>query len=84
MRTTVTLDPDVEAHVRRVMRQRGLTFEQAINDAIRRGFETRGREPDVATRTFAMGEPTVPLDVARRLAAGLEDGERVRRLAKGS
>jgi hypothetical protein len=84
MRTTVTLDPDVEAHVRRVMRERGLTFKQALNDAVRRGFEVAPKEPAIATPTFSMGEPTVPLDGALRLAADLEDDELVRRLAQGS
>jgi len=30
MRTTVTLDPDVERLVRDVMRERGLSFKQAL------------------------------------------------------
>jgi hypothetical protein len=84
MRTTVTLDPDVEAHVRRVMRERGSTFKQALNDAVRRGFETGPKPPATTTPTFSMGEPTVPLDGALRLAADLEDDELVRRLAQGS
>jgi hypothetical protein len=82
MRTTVTLDPDVEAHVRRVMRERGVSFKQALNDAVRRGFE--GPKLATVTPTFSMGEPTVPLDGALRLAADLEDDDLVRRLAKGS
>jgi hypothetical protein len=84
MRTTVTLDPDVEAHVRRVMRERGLSFKQALNDAVRRGFEAAPQRPAVATPTFSMGAPTVPLDGALRLAADLEDDELVRRLAQGT
>jgi hypothetical protein len=85
MRTTVTLDADVEAHVRRLMRERGLTFKQALNDAVRRGFEAAPpQRPAVVTPTFSMGEPTVPLDGALRLAADLEDEELVRRLAQGS
>jgi hypothetical protein len=82
MRTTVTLDPDVEAHVRRVMRERGLSFKQALNDAGRRGFERPTSA--VETPTFSMGEPAVPLDGALRLAADLEDEELVRRMSVGS
>ena len=37
MRTTVTLDADVEAIVRFAMRERGISFEAALNDAVRRG-----------------------------------------------
>ena len=33
MRTTVTLDPDVEAQLRAAMRERGVSFKVAINDA---------------------------------------------------
>ena len=35
MRTTVTLDPDVEAKLKAAMRQRGISFKVAINDAVR-------------------------------------------------
>lgn len=84
MRTTVTLDPDVEAHVRRLMRERDVTFKQALNDAIRRGIASTSQAPAHGTPTFSMGEPTVPLDGALRLAADLEDDEVVRQLARGS
>jgi len=38
MRTTVTLDPDTRLLVERAMRERGLTFKQAVNEAIRAGL----------------------------------------------
>jgi len=38
MRTTVTLDPDVETLIQTVMREKGLSFKQAINAAIRAGL----------------------------------------------
>ena len=38
MRTTVTLDADTELLVRRRMRERGISFKQALNDAIRAGL----------------------------------------------
>ena len=34
MRTTITLEPDVEALLKRTMRERGLTFKEAVNDAV--------------------------------------------------
>jgi hypothetical protein len=43
-------------------------------------FEAAPKEPAIETPTFSMGEPTVPLDGALRLAADLEDEELVRRL----
>lgn len=85
MRTTVTLDPDAEALLRRHMRQRGLSFKAALNDAIRAGL---GRpEGDVAafrTPTRPMGRPTVNLDRALALAGELEDEELLRKARAGS
>lgn len=79
MRTTVTLDPDTEQAVRRAMREQGVTFKQALNDAIRRGVGAVGAEV-FTTATATMGLPVVALDRALQLAADLEDDELVRRL----
>jgi hypothetical protein len=79
MRTTVTLDPDVEAVVKRLMRDRGLSFKEAVNAAIRAGAAPPGAPFE--TPTFDMGEPRVELTKALRLAGELEDEEIVRRLA---
>jgi hypothetical protein len=81
VRTTVTLDEDADAIVRGLMRERGLTFKQAVNEAIRRGARTGGRRSTRRTRAFDMGEPRVDIDKALRLAADLEDDEIIRKLA---
>jgi len=82
MRTTVTLDPDVRHLVERAMDERGLSFKDALNDAIRRGLGPSPRRQRRSTRTFRMGiEPALPWDKALRMAADLEDEELVRRLA---
>lgn len=82
MRTTITLDPDVEALVRRSMRERGLSFKQAVNEAIRAGLAPRSEQSPAGTRTFRMGfNPSIPLDKALRLAGQLEDEELIRKLA---
>jgi len=81
MRTTVTLAPDVRVLLERRMQERGLSFGEALNGALRSALAPeQGAEP-FATPTFSMGEPAVPLDKALRLAAELEDDELVRRLA---
>ena len=80
MRTTVTLDPDTEAVVRRLMKERGVGFKQAVNDAIR-GGAIGISEPPFRTRTFSMGAPLVPLTRAHQLAGALEDEETARKLA---
>jgi hypothetical protein len=84
VRTTVTLEPDTEALVKQLMRERGLTFKQAVNEAIRRGLG-RGRgvgsEP-FRTPTFAMGwKADAGLDRALSIAGELEDEELARRIA---
>lgn len=37
MRTTVTLDPDVETVLRQAVRRSGAPFKQVLNDAVREG-----------------------------------------------
>jgi hypothetical protein len=81
MRTTVTLDADVDAIVRRLMRERGMSFKEAVNEAIRSGGDGRRRRRAFRTSTFEMGVPAFPLDKAVRLAAELEDEELIRKLA---
>lgn len=81
MRTTVTLDPDVRALVEKLMRERGLTFKQAINEAIRAALAGPDQRRPFRTRTYDMGEPLIPLEKALRLAAELEDEETIRKLA---
>jgi hypothetical protein len=80
MRTTVTLDADAEAAVRALMRERGLTFKQALNESIRRGVRREAIDA-FRTPTFDLGTARLPLDKALRLAADLEDDELIRRLA---
>lgn len=84
MRTTVTLDPDVEALLRKVMRARGLSFKAALNHAVREGLvkaPSPGRRP-YRLKTFRMGyQPELRLDQALSLAASLEDEEIARKLS---
>ena len=55
MRTTVTLDDDVEAAVTRVMRERSLRFSQAINELIRAGLSTRQNKRPFRQRSSRIG-----------------------------
>lgn len=85
MRTTVTLDPDTEQIIRRRMRERNLSFKEAVNEAIRSGAvgSESGSEP-FQTATASMGESQVNLDRALQLAADLEDDELLRKMRTGS
>jgi hypothetical protein len=83
VRTTVTLDPDTQAAIERLMHDRGLTFKEAVNEAIRAGTGPTGRRRVARTRPFEMGRPMVSLDRALALAAAMEDEELLRRSAEG-
>lgn len=82
MRTTVTLDSDVEHRLKELMRERDVGFKEALNDSLRRGL---GLVPqvDISFPTYDMGAELVDLTHANRLAAALEDEEIVRKLAQG-
>jgi len=84
MRTTVTLDPDVEALIRRAMRERGLSFKDALNGAIRAGLlAATGKAPRrYRLKTYRMGfRPEASLDKALRTADAIEDQEIARNLS---
>jgi hypothetical protein len=80
MRTTLTLEPDVHVLLRKLMRERGLSFKEAVNYAIRAGLAS-GSDTAAETPTFDLGAPRVPLERALRLAGELEDEELIRKLA---
>ncbi len=81
MRTTITLDPDTRHLIERAMRERGIGFKEAVNDAIRAGLV--GRPAERPTQPVSLGEPTIDITRSLAIAAQLEDDELVRRLARG-
>lgn len=76
----MTLDPDAEQIVRERMAARGISFKQAVNDAI------RGSAPSTAaefrTPTFDLGI-TVDLTKANRILAEIDDVAVASTLAAG-
>lgn len=84
MRTTVTLDSDTEALVRRRMKNRKVSFKQALNDAIREGAAAPARSERFSTATSRMGVPAVNLDRALQLAGELEDDALIQKMRAGS
>ena len=83
MRTTVTLDPDVDTLLRKCMRERGLSFKEALNYAVRAALSQAraAGAQGFQQQTFAMGvQPEVPLDKALSLASAMEDEETIREL----
>lgn len=84
VRTTVTLDSDTEALLRERMQARGISFKEALNDAIREGLAPpRAVGTPFRTETADLGLPAVNLDRALVLAGELEDEELVRRMRSG-
>jgi hypothetical protein len=55
------------------MRERGVSFKQALNDAIREGELARAGTRTFSTATADLGMPPVNLDHALRVAADIED-----------
>jgi hypothetical protein len=82
MRTTVTIDPDVEQMLKRAMRERGVPFKQVLNDAVRDGLRgVRAKAPARYEQpTFHMGKPLVDLTKANALADEIGDADLVARL----
>jgi hypothetical protein len=84
MRTTVTLDPDVERLLHKAMRERGISFKQALNDAIRSGLRVAARRASrrFTQKSFPLGaEQYFRWDKALAVADAIEDDEILRKLA---
>lgn len=84
MRTTVTLDGDVERMLHTAVRERGISFKQALNDAVRVGLTPMRapRKRRFVQKTYALGsEQHFPWHKALAAADTLEDEELSRRLS---
>ena len=86
IKTTVTLDPDVEAALREHARRQGVSFKDALNNAIRSGLAlTRAPASRFHEKTYRLGARTgLDLTKALDLAAGLEDAEILHRAERTS
>ncbi len=82
MRTTVRLDPDLAAKLRKIARERGISFKEALNTTLRTGIGGRAaaaRAYRVPARRLGL-RPGIDLDKALRLASALEDEETIRKV----
>ena len=84
MRTTITLEVDVAARLREYAHSSGISFKQAVNDAVREGLSSPAalRAEAFVQPTFSMGRVRVDLTKALALATDLEDQELVAKLGK--
>jgi hypothetical protein len=83
MRTTITLEPAAEAYVRNLMRERGLTFKQAVNKAILDGAEAPEGRKQFSTPTYDMGKARIDITKALQIAGELENQEIIRKMQMG-
>jgi hypothetical protein len=80
MRTTIDLDPDVDARLRALARERGVPLRVVINDALRAGV---GNAAEVTPSRRLGFRPEIDLDKALTLAAELEDEDILHKLELG-
>lgn len=83
MRTTVTLDDDTVQLLDRRRRERNISFNQALNEAVRAGLRAPSAAP-FRTGSVSLGVATIDLDRALPLVGELDENDRLRRLRIGS
>jgi hypothetical protein len=84
MRTTVTLDDDVAAALKRRSRESDLPFKQVLNDTLRSGLFGGRRAKPYRMKPTALGiRPEIDLTRALAIADQLEDTELVHKLERG-
>lgn len=77
-RTTLTLDDDVAAGLRRAVRATGRPLRAIVNDALRSGLEAQGARPPAPFRVAAADlglRPGVDLDAIAELIDRVEGTE---------
>lgn len=79
IRTTVTLDDDVAARVKRESKSRGATFRETLNDLLREGLLQTGARPRRSLRIKPVLSGRVPGLNYDSVGALLEYGEGERR-----
>lgn len=74
MRTTITLEPDVEILLKKAMRERGPTFKNATNEAVRDGLAAMpAKVLPFKQRTVHMSKPLIDLTKALAPADEMDD-----------
>jgi hypothetical protein len=78
MRTTVTLEDDVQTLVKEHSLRTGKPFKRVLNDAVRAGLRAPAAGPAAAPEwpVYDMGEPLLDLTKAMSLADELDDQRR--------
>ena len=78
MRTTLSLDDDVAARLRRLRSEDPRAFKAIVNDLLRRGLDARSHEP-----SDDPGPYTTPQDLGGLRIASIDDVSEALGLAEG-
>lgn len=81
-RTTITLTSEAEAAIQNMMRERAISFKEAVNTAILDGAPAPAQSTPFRTKTYNLGA-RVPLDQATTLVGELDDIEFLRKRDMG-
>lgn len=81
MRTTVTIDPDVEVLLKQAMREQRKAFKQVLNNALRDALGAKSTQDVVPFRqySYSLGLPNLDLTKALSLASELDDQQSIAR-----
>ena len=83
MRTTITLEPDVKALIDTAVKERGISFKEALNSAVRAGL-TQGRfeRRNFVQKSYSLGsDQNFRWDKALESATAIEDEELSRKFS---
>ena len=84
VRTTITIDPDVERLLRDAMHERRLSMARIVNEALRAALASSAvRDEPYAFPTFDCGPSLVDLTKAGALTAALDDDLNLRKMSEG-
>ena len=83
MRTTITLEPDVQALIHRAMKERGISFKEALNSAVRAGLTPgRSKRRNFVQKSYSLGsDQKFRWDKALEAATAMEDEELSRKFS---
>jgi hypothetical protein len=83
VRTTITLEPDVHALIRTAMKERGISFKEALNSAVRAGLmQGKPKRRCFVQKSCSLGgDRNFRWDKALEVAAAMEDEELGRKFA---
>lgn len=78
MRTTLTLDPDVAARLKRLRQRRDARFKDVVNEALREGLRAMEEKPRLRARPW-----TKPRDLGGSRIGSLDNIAEVLAIAEG-